>query len=159
MQFTKPVVLFDIDYTLFDTALFKESRFLQHKVYEEVIEVLDSINKIATLGIFSEGDIDFQRRKLKQTNIDKYFEKDHTHIVLKKIDDLKKILESYEDRQIFFVDDKLNILFDAKKSFPEVFTIWVKRGPFAESQKPILGFKSDAEVKNLSEVVKIIQGN
>ena len=156
MQLTKPVILFDIDYTLFDTALFKDSRLLQHKVYEEVIGVLDDLNKIAILGIFSEGDIDFQRRKLKQTNIDKYFEKDHTHIVLKKIDDLKRILKSYEDRQIFFVDDKLNILFDAKKSFSDVFTIWVKRGPFAESQKPILGFRPDAEVKNLSEVVSII---
>lgn len=156
MQFMQPVVLFDIDYTLFDTALFKESKLLTHKIYKEVIEVLDSLNKIATLGIFSEGNIDFQRRKLKETNIDKYFEKNHTHIVLKKIDDLKRILKSYEDRQIFFVDDKLTILVDAKKSFPEVFTIWVKRGPFAQNQKEIPGFKPDAEVKSLRDVVSII---
>ena len=157
MQNTKPIVLFDIDYTLFDTALFKESKLLTHKIYKEVIEVLDNLNKIAILGIFSEGDIDFQRRKLRQTNIDKYFEKVHTHIVLEKLDDLKRILKSYEDRQVFFVDDKLNILYDAKKSFPDVFTIWVKRGFYAENQKNIPGFKPDATVTNLEDVVEIIK--
>lgn len=152
----KPLVLFDIDYTLFDTAFFKESKLLKHKVYKEVTEVLDSLNKIAILGIFSEGDIEFQKKKLKETNIEKYFAKDHTHIVLKKIDELKKVLEKYKDRQIFFVDDKLNILYDAKKLSPRVFTIWVKRGFYAENQKPIPGFKPDAEVESLSEIIEII---
>ena len=151
------VVLFDIDYTLFDTALFKESKLSKHKVYEEVIEVLDYLKKSATLGVFSEGNIDSQRRKLKETNIDKYFDKDHTHVVLKKLDELKRVLKNYENRQIFFVDDKLSILFDAKKIFPKVIAIWVKRGVYAENQKEIPGFRPDAEVENLSEVVKIVK--
>lgn len=154
---SKPLVLFDIDYTLFDTAFFKESKLLKHKVYKEVTEVLDSLNKIAILGVFSEGDIEFQKKKLKETNIEKYFAKDHTHIVLKKIDELKKVLEKYRDRQIFFVDDKLNILYDAKKLSPRVFTIWVKRGFYAQNQKPIPGFKPGAEVLNLREIVDIIK--
>ena len=41
MQLIKPIVLFDIDYTLFDTAFFKESGLSEHKIYEEVIEVLE----------------------------------------------------------------------------------------------------------------------
>ena len=42
---------------------------------------------------------------------------------------------------------------------PSVFTIWVKRGFYAENQKNIPGFKPDAEIKNLSEVVKIVKEN
>lgn len=155
----KPIVLFDIDYTLFDTAFFKESNLLEHKIYKEVIGVLESLNKIAILGIFSEGQIDFQRIKLKETNIDKYFEHDNRHIVLNKLDELKEILEKYKNRKIFFVDDKLTILRDSKKLFPEVFTIWVKRGPFAASQEEIVGFKPNAEVENLLEVVRIVRSS
>lgn len=156
MQPTKKIVLFDIDYTLFDTALFKKSRHLKHETYKEVIKVLNSLSQIAILGIFSEGDIDFQKKKLKETNIDMYFAKDHTHIVLKKIDDLRAILKRYTDRKIFFVDDKLDILCDAKKLSPEVFTIWMKRGFYAEKQKDIPGFKPDATITNLKQVIKLV---
>lgn len=156
MQLTKPIVLFDIDYTLFDTDFFKESGLSEHRIYEEVISVLESLSKIAKLGIFSEGNISFQIRKLKETNIEKYFAEDNTHIVLNKLDELEGIFQRYKNRKFFFVDDKLTILSDAKKAFPDVFTIWVKRGPFAQSQKEIPGFKPDAEVKTLSKVIKII---
>jgi FMN phosphatase YigB (HAD superfamily) len=152
----KPIVLFDIDYTLFDTKLFKKSYLTKHKIYEEVRDVLEKLSKIALLGIFSEGDLEFQRKKLNQTEIADYFEKGNTHVVLNKLTEIRKVLQKYIDRKTFFVDDKLNILFDAKKIFPKVVTIWVKRGIYAENQKDIPGFKPDAVVANLSEVVKIV---
>jgi FMN phosphatase YigB (HAD superfamily) len=153
----KPIVLFDIDYTLFDTKLFKKSDLTKHKIYEEVRDVLEKLSKIALLGIFSEGDLEFQRKKLNQTEIADYFEKDNTHIVLNKLTGVRKVLQKYANRKTFFVDDKLSILFDAKKIFPNVVTIWVKRGIYAENQKDISGFRPDAEVDNLSEVVKIVE--
>ncbi len=153
----KPVVLFDIDYTLFDTALFKKSYLTRHKIYEEVRDVLEKLSKNALLGIFSEGDLEFQRKKLNQTGIVDYFEKDNTHIVLNKLTEVRKVLQKYVDRKTFFVDDKLSILFDAKKIFPKVVAIWVKRGVYAENQIDIPGFEPDAVVENLSEVVKIVK--
>src|SRR3989344_9501397 len=123
----KPIVLFDIDYTLFDTEHFKKSLLTKHRIYEEVKDVLEKLSKIALLGIFSEGDLEFQRKKLDQTEIVDYFEKDNTHIVLNKLTEIRKVLQKYTDRETFFVDDKLNVLFDAKKIFPKVVTIWVKR--------------------------------
>ena len=153
----KPIVLFDIDYTLFDTALFKKSYLTKHKIYEEVRDVLEKLSKDAVLGIFSEGDLEFQRKKLNQTAIVDYFEKDNTHIVLNKLTEVRKVLQKYIDRKTFFVDDKLSILFDAKKTFPKVVTIWVKRGWYAENQKDIPGFEPDSVVENLSEVVKIVK--
>lgn len=153
----KPVILFDIDYTLFDTDFFKKSNLSEHKIYEEVIEVLENLKKIAVLGIFSEGGLYFQKTKLEKTGIEKFFGKNNMHIVLNKLDELRNTLEKYEDAKTFFVDDKLSILFNAKKMFPEIFVIWVKRGFYAENQKEISGFKPDAEVENLSEVVKIVR--
>ncbi|MBI2613633.1 MAG: hypothetical protein HYW62_02580 [Candidatus Levybacteria bacterium] len=150
------VVLFDIDYTLFDTAFFKESKLLKHKIYEEVIDVLDGLSKIAILGVYSEGDIDFQVNKIKETNIDRYFAKENTHVVLDKLSDLKIIFEKYKNKKTFLVDDKLHILHNVEQLFPDVFTIWVKRGPFAQSQTEIAGFKPDAEITNLGEVKSLI---
>jgi len=152
----KPIVLFDIDYTLFDTDYFKKSSLTKHKIYAEVKDVLEQLSKIAILGIFSEGDLEFQRKKLNQTAIVDYFEKDSMHIVLNKLDEFRTVLKKYEERITFFVDDKLSILHDAKKIFPKVVTIWVKRGIYAQNQKEIPGFKPDAEVETLKEAVLII---
>lgn len=152
----KPIILFDIDYTLFDTAYFKNSGLKKHKIYEEVEDVLKELKRIAILGIFSEGDLKLQRKKLEKTGIEYYFKEDNTHIVLNKLIDLRYVLEKYKNRKVFFVDDKLNILCDAKKIFPEVVVIWVKRGVYAENQKNIPGFKPDAKITDLEKIVSII---
>jgi len=151
------VVLFDIDYTLFDTAFFKESGLSQHKIYEEVMQVLDSLNEIAILGIFSKGEVAFQKTKLEKTGMRKFFEENNIHIFDDKDANLISVLEKYKDSKLFLVDDKLGVLCSAKKYMPQVIAIWVKRGPFAQNQKEIAGFTPDAEIKNLSEVVKIIR--
>lgn len=155
----KPIVLFDIDYTLFDTAFFKQSGLSEHRIYKEVMQVLESLSKIAMLGIFSKGENEFQKTKLKKTGMIKFFEENNIHIFDDKDVNLIGVLEKYKDSKIFLVDDKLGILYSAKKHTLQVFTIWVKRGPFAEIQKPIKGFSPDAEIKNLSEVVGIVRQN
>lgn len=153
----KPVVLFDIDYTLFDTALFKNSNLTRYTVYGEVIDVLDKLKSIAELGIFSKGESEFQRDKLKNTNIGKFFKEFNTHIFLNKEDNLKQVLDNYNDRKILLVDDKLPVLQAAKLQSSLVIAIWLKRGPFAQNQKEIPGFKPDFRIDNLSEVVRIVQ--
>ena len=157
MQPNKPIVFFDIDYTLFDTDFFKKSKLSKHQVYEEVIGVLGSLKKIAILGIFSEGDLEFQLRKLFKTDIKKYFEQIHMYIVLNKLDEIKKVFEKYSSNKIFLVDDKLTILYDLKNFMPAVFAIWVKRGRYAQNQKEIPGFKPDATITDLKEVIGLVR--
>jgi len=152
----KKIVLFDIDYTLFDTDIFKESGLKKHSVYNEVNDVLTKLSRIAILGIFSEGDLEFQENKLLKTGIQKHFDKDYIHIAEKKEEILKKIIQKYINNRVFLVDDKLSILHLAKNiSFP-LFTIWVKRGMYAINQKEISGFKPDAVVNDLKEIVPLI---
>ncbi len=150
------IILFDIDYTLFNTDVFKETQLKKHSVYDEVHVILKKLSKISKLVIFSEGEIDFQRTKLDRTDIKRYFNERNIHIFKSKTDGLQLVLRKYSRGQIFFVDDKLSVLFDAKKMLPEIFTIWVKRGIYAENQKPIPGFEPDAEVEDLKKIISII---
>lgn len=153
----KPIVLFDIDYTLFNTHEFKNSQFKNYNSYGEVIDVLEKLSNFASLGIFSKGDPNFQKIKLIKTKIDKFFKKKYIHIFDDKDANLTDVLERYKSSKLFLIDDKLTILYSAKKHFPEITAVWVKRGPYAQNQENISGFKPDAEIENLSEVVEIVQ--
>jgi FMN phosphatase YigB (HAD superfamily) len=150
-------VLLDIDYTIFDTAVYKESQLVTYSVYEEVLPTLTTLADIAHVGIFSEGDLGLQQKKLRKTNIEEFFIKEHIYIVEKKHKAVEKILERYRDLgKLYLVDDKLPILYIAKKFMPTVTTIWVKRGVYALNQDPIIDFSPDAVVDNLQEIIPLI---
>jgi hypothetical protein len=222
MQNSKSVVLFDIDYTLFDKDLFLNTLFnsiaeiikmdrskvvkyghIAYKntalkfdhfepcyfsqiiaddlgkleylkqikkivldkynnpgcLYDETIDVVKKISKIAIVGIFSKGKLEFQKAKLKSMGAIKFFNKENIHIFDNKDLNLEKTFNKYKNSKIFFIDDKLNALYLAKKYQKNIFTVWVKRGIYFKNQKPIPGFTADAEVENLSEVVRIVKSN
>jgi FMN phosphatase YigB (HAD superfamily) len=152
----KKLVLFDIDYTLFNTASFKKSDLSQYELYQEVIEVLEKVSKIAQLGIFSEGNNDFQRKKLLKTGILQHFTKDKIHIVENKEDFIDGIIKSYKDFKIFLVDDKIDILIQAKECDSSVYAIWVKRGPYAEDVE-LKDFRPDSVLTQLADLENVIK--
>lgn len=152
----KKVVLFDIDYTLFDTEKFKNTKLQTFSLYEEVIDVLNKLKETVYLGIFSEGNLDFQKTKLLKTKIHNNFTKKHIHIVANKEETIKEVLEKYKKNVVFLVDDKLTVLYLAKQLLPSLITIWVKRGMYAQNQLPIKGYTPDAIIMNLRELAPII---
>src|SRR5258708_3762127 len=153
------IILFDIDNTLFDTLRLKKSDLAVFSAYKEGRDTLAKLSQIAKLGIFSQGEIAFQKKKLQETKIAQYFFEEHTHIVEYKIAVMKEVFELYRDKgKIFFIDDWLESLRVAKKTEPSVFTIWMKRGEYAHSQEAYNDFTPDAVVKNLEEVVPLITG-
>lgn len=150
------LVLLDLDYTLFDTDFFKKTQLENYRLYQEVDSVLTQLREIATLAVFSEGNKKFQKDKVRQTNLKKYFKRKDIHVFLKKQDKLEWMLEKYKDFVIFMADDKLSFLETAKKIMPSLLTIWIKRGPYAERQKP-LGFLPDATFNNLEGIVSFVK--
>ena len=152
----KKVVLLDIDYTLFNTGVFKESELENYQLYDEVIDMLVALNKKAILGIFSEGELDFQSQKLQRTDIYRHFLEEDIHIVNSKDEKLKEVLERYKDKEIIIVDDKLTVLHAAKKISSNIKTIWVKRGIYAENQEIISGFEADIIVDDLRTIPEVI---
>ena len=155
----KKVVLFDIDYTLFDTKMFKESLLTKYVSYEEVLTELGELSKFAELGIFSKGEMGFQNVKLEETGLSDFFKKENIHVFKDKDMFIGNVLDKYKQRNIFLVDDKLTTLQAAKRHLSSVFTIWVKRGPFAKAQAPIENFTPDAIIYNLTDITKIIDSN
>ncbi len=150
------IVLFDIDYTLFNTDRFRQSNLSDFVLYGEVTQAITQLEKVATLGIFSEGTLELQNEKLHQTNILPHFIEEHIHIVAKKEEGLKTVLHKYRNYKIFLIDDKLTILQKAKNILPELITIWIKRGKYALTQDSIAGFVPWATVDNLSDIIELI---
>lgn len=150
------IVLFDIDYTLFDTAAFKESGLRIYKLYDEVGEALRILSQSCEIGIFSQGENEFQREKLRQTLIHEHFKEENIHIYAQKDENLPHVLTFYKDKQVFLVDDKLEVLKLGKDLRENVYAIWLRRGPFADAQVGIVGFEPDATISNLSEAVAFI---
>lgn len=160
MKIKEKVVLFDIDYTLFDTEKFKNTNLQTFELYEETEGVLSKLKETMHLGIFSEGNLDLQKTKLLKTKIHNSFTKKHIHIVANKKERIEGILKKYKNYLVFLVDDKLTVLYQAKQLLPTIVTIWVKRGIYALNQDPIVGFTPDAIIENLSELAPLIkEGN
>lgn len=150
------IVLFDIDYTLFDTGLYKESSLTTFKIYDEIAEMLEAVSTVATIGIFSEGETDHQHKKLIETGIKKHFHDDHLHIFTKKLDSLPDVLKQYQGKEIYFVDDKLEVLKAIQEYDLSITTIWIKRGAYADAVREITGFTPDYEVDDLKSVGDIL---
>ncbi len=153
----RSLILFDIDYTLFDTSHFKSSGLSEFRLYDEVIPVLETLSRTCDLGIFSEGDEELQSAKLAQTMIDIHFHADHKHILLEKLSSLDSIFPLYESQDVTVVDDKLPILKEIKDKYPSIQTVWVKRGPYALKQSDLPGFEPDATVTTLKELLPLFK--
>jgi phosphoglycolate phosphatase-like HAD superfamily hydrolase len=157
MKKSEIIILLDIDNTLFNTVKLKASNLSHFELFDEVNETLEKLAKIATLGILSQGEIAFQNNKLEKTQIKNYFLSEHTHIVQYKIEVMEEILGKYKGKaKVYFIDDWLEMLRVAKKTDPSVFTIWMKRGEYANSQEET-DFTPDAVVENLTDIIPLIK--
>lgn len=155
----KKLVLFDLDYTLFDTYKFKNSQFKDYEAYEEVMDVLSKLSNLVSLGIFSKGETNFQKTKLEKTKMNKFFKENRIHIFDDKDANLINVLKKYKGSKLFLVDDKLSVLYSAKRYMSQIITVWIKRGPYAQAQKSIKDFIPSATIDNLSDLYKIVLSN
>lgn len=151
------IILLDIDDTLFNTEKLINSSFFVYELYKEVSHALYELSTIATLGVFSQGEIAFQEKKMRETNIEQYFSDDHIHILEFKLEMMNDILQQYHNKgKIFVIDDRLENLQMAKKSAPFIVSIWMRRGRYANLQEMKADFTPDAVVTNLNDVIPII---
>ena len=140
-----------------ENLLFK-TPFFRNGFYSEVESVLKTLKKIARLGIFSQGDERFQGAKIQHSGFKDLFEKELIYIIKpRKLDHLPFLKNKHQNEKLFLVDDKPNIICEVKKQMSSIFTVWIKRGKYAEAQKDILGFSPDATITNLREMVKIVK--
>lgn len=141
----------EVEHFLFETSFFKNG------FYTEVEKSLKSLKNIARLGIFSQGDEKLQGAKIKQSGFNDLFEQDLIYIIKpKKLDFLPLLKRKHHADKVYLVEDKPSVIQSVKEFIPSMFTIWVERGKYAKSQKDIAGFSPDAKVRNLRDVVGIV---
>lgn len=148
-------VLFDIDYTLFNTDSFKKSGLTLYTLYPQVKKVLELLNTKYTLGILSEGEMELQMNKLKQTGIVNLFNQKSTFIVKDKHGELEQIMKLLEAEKAVFVEDKKEMLARAKELDKNLITVWVKNGPYAQSTQST--FIPDYQINTLIELPNLLE--
>jgi len=134
-----------------------DPKHFRGNLHKEVLNSLKKLTMIGEVGILSQGDKKFQNAKI--THFKHLLNRDHIHIVADKKSDMMDVFKNLRQHKVYFVDDMLPMLAAAKKINPSIVVIWMKRGRYAQNQKEISGFAPDAEVENLSEVVKIVKEN
>lgn len=145
-------ILVDFDHTLFDTEKFVKLRSGNSKkidysklLYPDALVFITYANSKGTTILFSEGEIPFQKEKIKGTGIEKLFNGGVR--ILPSFSKMSK-LEEWKAENLILVDDKPEIIEEAvKRGF---LTIRVRRGRYAsvDTQNP-----ADFTVKSLREIV------
>jgi len=134
-----------------------DPKIIKDKIHKDTPSSLKAISGIGVIGIFSQGEKMFQHAKI--ASLKHLFHKDHIYVTEDKKSSMPKVFSNIKNYRIYFIDDILPMLNIAKKINPDVFTIWIKRGRYAEKQKEIPGFVPDATINNLKEVVELVKKN
>lgn len=150
----KKIVLFDLDHTLFNTPLFKQSQLTDFQQYEEAFEVIDSLKDTAVIGVYSEGDLVLQTKKLTETKLLEHFPKENLFIFDKKLEHIEEIFKKDADKDFFLIDDRALVLSKVKTYNPDVHTIWIRRGIYQD--EIVDGFTPDKTVTNLRDILEYI---
>ncbi len=121
---------------------------VQKNLYEDFV-VLEEISGKAKIGIFSKGDHKFQLLKLEP--IKNLINENDIYILPSKIEKMDEVFSKYQDLEIFFVDDKEDVLIAAKDLSFKVFTIHMDR-----AKKYTKNDRIDAKVENLIQLKELI---
>ena len=110
---------------------FDQAHFYQKSLFPEVNSVLRDLSQKNTLGIYSEGFVEFQIRKLNKAKIIKYFDKSHFYIFRNKLE--PSVLKTIPKNAVI-VDNNINILkVLMKRNYLRL--IWINRKDKRRHQK------------------------
>jgi hypothetical protein len=159
-----PILLFDIDYTLINVKLFwkplniepdwkKANLPYRDAVYKEVPEVLEKLSKKFQLGIYSEGDENFQLKKLQKGNLLQFFTKKLMYIHISKKNTLEQIKQISRNDLLWFIDDRLDNLDSVHTTIPEAKTVRIVRGYY---RRVSYSFKPDYSFSSLKPLIRYL---
>ena len=131
---------------VFEKTLKKASFF----VPPEIPKILAKLSLKYELILISFGEKNFQRKKIKNSGLQKFFKKIIISSQAHKISSFSKIFR--KKAKIFFVEDNPSILKAVKKNFPEVITIYLAEKKKKLKKKSFINFY----LKNFSQLLKIL---
>jgi hypothetical protein len=127
--------------------------WLDEKSFKECLLIdenfLKQIQEKAVIGIFSKGEINFQKKKIEKFN--SFLSPENIYIFEDKIVKINEVLAKYKDYKIYAVDDNVNVLESFKQVDANVFTILIKK-----DQAEIINNSTDAVIENTLQVVPLL---
>jgi len=104
-----------------DRVFWEEDEIFKNSLFEESINVVGALSKTRTLGVFSQGNEDLQKRKITASGLEKYFNSDYMFFHRRKTsDDAIELLP----KESTVVDDNHDVV---TKIGPFVKAIWINR--------------------------------
>lgn len=131
---------------------YQDKATCKRTVYPDVIPALKKLKSHCRLGIFSEGDKDFQRSKLILPEIINYFKKGLVFIYPDKTSKATEIVDKVGE--VYIIDDNPKHIKDIALT-SEAHPIWLKRGPKAQTEEKL----NCPTIFSLEEVEEIIRNS
>jgi FMN phosphatase YigB (HAD superfamily) len=116
-------------------------------LYPESLEILQQLSKSYTLGIFSEGDPDWQMEKIVKTKILSYFDQEYVFVHQNKT--TKEALDLLPEGS-FIIDDKPKII-EKLSTKTNITPIWLQRH---NHDKPLV---DSITIHSLTEIPSLLE--
>ncbi len=126
--------------------IFQNIDLFEKSVYKDT-SVINSLSNSALIGIFSQGDENFQKKKI--LFIKKVLDDENVYIFHDKLAQAKDVFSKYRDCEIFLVDDNLELLRKIKSIFPNISEVFIDRGGKYGDNRDITRIKSLSELRQL----------
>lgn len=127
--------------------IFQNVDLFKKSVYKDT-PVITSLANLALIGIFSQGDESFQRKKI--TFIKNVLDDDNVFVFPNKLTHAKEIFDEFAGFEIFLIDDNLELLKEIKKIVPSITEILIDRKGKYKDNNDI------SKIYNLNELKPLI---
>lgn len=135
--------------------LFSSPDLFSSSLYPDARLTVDLLNRHFHTGIFSSGDVYFQKTKLRASGIEPYFRPEHINIWERKSVNIPRLLDKYKGFNIALVDDRASIIEAARQLRSDVVGIWIERKKFKHEIPSNTEFSPHYHVKDLQSIPPI----
>lgn len=136
---SKKTILIDLDHTLYNVS--------QEKLYVDALDFITYAKKYGEVFLFTEGDLSFQKEKVKKLGLDKNFGSN-----IKIYNEFEKIeigQQDFDGKEIVLIDDKPDVINKAINL--NWTTIRIRRGKYKDTKTDD---NPTYEVKDLESIIE-----
>ena len=130
----------ELDKSFHSIDLFEKS------VYKDTSNI-KSLANLAILGIFSQGDENFQKKKI--AFMSSLLDRGNIYIFPNKVNETKQIFDKYIDFDVYLVDNDLSLLLKVRRINPSVKVILIDRSGQFNDNKDIINIKDLNELESV----------
>lgn len=136
--------------------IIEDPTLLASCIYSDVYETLLALQKDnIQLAVFSTGDRDLQLGKIRAVN--SFFQEKDIHIYELKDIEIPQLLEQYEEKDIYVIDDHVRVLAQFAKQHIASVRILIVRPSVGYHSEDNDNFIPEYRINELSEVLAIVR--